>query len=158
MGLALGYLAWRNRRQIARAIADIIEQLRALWARLFGAGPAKPAGEEPGEASVARGAPPRPFASFANPFASSQHHSMPPDELIRYTFEAFEAWARERGFPRTPDQTPAELIRQAVPPRTPLVAESRHLARLYNEAAYAPGSVSATAAAGLAKLWALLHR
>jgi hypothetical protein len=83
---------------------------------------------------------------------------MLPDELVRYTFEAFEAWARERGFQRRPDQSPLELIRQAVPQHSPLLAEARQFARLYNEVAYAPGSVSNAAVENLNQFWRLLQQ
>jgi len=158
IALALGYLAWKNRQQIAKAVAEIIQLVRDLLARLFGGGSAKLASVADDEAEKVSGPPPRLFASFTDPFAGGPHPSMPPAELVRYTFEAFEAWASERGFPRSPNQTPLELIRQAVPKQSPLLAEARQLARLYNEAAYAPGSVPPSAVAGLAQLWTMLRQ
>jgi len=156
--VALGFLAWRSRREIAQAVAEIIQMVRDLWARLFGGGSAKPASVADNEMKKVSGPSSRLFASFADPFASGQHRSMPPDELVRYTFEAFEAWSRERGHPRSPDQTPLELIRQAVPKQTPLFDEAKRLARLYNEAAYAPGSISTQAVTGLEQFWVLLRQ
>ncbi|NOZ38627.1 MAG: DUF4129 domain-containing protein, partial [Planctomycetes bacterium] len=158
IALVLGFLAWRNRRAIAKAIAEIVGQIRDFLRQLFGGGRAKPASDADDETVGNSGPPPRAFASFADPFASGQASSMPPDEVVRYTFEAFEAWARERGFPHRPDQTPAELIQQAVPKQSPLLAEARQLARLYNEAAYAPSAVSPSAVAGLAQFWILLRQ
>ena len=158
IAFALGYLAWRNRREIAKAMTEMVELIRELLERLLGRRSAKPTSAAPDEPAKPSGPPPRTFASFADPFASGQARSMPPDEVVRYTFEAFEAWARERGFPRSPDQTPWDLIRQAVPKRSPLRAEARQLVRLYNEAAYAPSSVSAKAVAGLAPFWELLRQ
>lgn len=164
IAFALGYLAWKNRREIKQAISELIQMLRDLIARLFGKEPAKPASDA-SDASDANdetkqpsGPPPRALASFADPFANRQHRILPPDELVHYTFEAFEAWAREHGFPHSPDQTPGELIRLAVPPQSPLYIEAKQLARLYNEAAYAPGTVSAADVACLAQLWTLLRR
>ena len=158
LALLLGYLAWKNRREIIKAVADILRQLSKLLARLFGGGQAKSTSEAD-EASEKTGRPPlRAFASFANPFASGQYRSMLPDELVRYTFEAFEAWSREHGHPRSPDQTPLELIRRAIPKQSPLLAEARQLAQLYNEAAYSPGSVSSEAVARLETLWVMLRQ
>lgn len=158
IALGLGLLAWRNRRQILQALREIVQQIRDLLARLFGGKRAEPVDGTDNESEKTKGPPPRPFSSYANPFASGQHQSMPPDELVRFTFEAFEAWARERGCPRSPDQTPLELIRQAVPKQSQLLAEAQQLARLYNEAAYAPGSVSPSAVASLSQLWTLLGK
>jgi len=158
LALALGCLAWQNRRQITLAIADILHQLRDLLARLLGGDRAKPTNDADDEMKKISGPPQRLFSSFADPFASGHPHSMPPDELVQYTFEAFEAWARERGFPRSPDQTLLEIIWQAVPKRSPLMAEARLLARLYNEAAYAPGSISTAEVDHLAPLWTQLRR
>ena len=158
LALALGYLGWRNRQQIAKAIAEFVQMVRELLTRLFG-------GEKPSLASIAdeepkkqQQPPPRPFASFADPFAGGGQRPMPPDELVRYTFEAFEAWARERGCPRSPDQTPGELIRLAVAKNSSLWNEAQRLARLYNEAAYAPGSVSIQEVEKLGTLWSLMRQ
>ena len=158
IALALVFLAWRNRKALAKAIAEIAALIREFLGRLFGGGRVKPTSDADNETVKNGGPPPRAFASFADPFAGGQARSMPPDEVVHYTFEAFEAWAREQGHPRSPDQTPSELIRQAIPEQSPLWAESQQLARLYNEAAYAPGAISTSAVAGLAPFWRLLRR
>ena len=49
----------------------------------------------------------RRFADFSDPFAAGTAGRYPPEELVRYTFEALEAWARDNGQPRLPEQTPA---------------------------------------------------
>lgn len=158
IALALGFLAWRNRRAIAKTIREIVELIREFLGRLFGGGSAKPASGADDETEKIAGPPPRAFASFADPFANGQARSMPPDELVRYTFEAFEAWARERGHPRSPDQTPSELIQLAIPAQSPLLTEAQYLARLYNKAAYAPNAVSSSEVAGLSQFWTLLRQ
>ena len=76
---------------------------------------------------------------------------------MRYTFEAFEAWSRDAGHPRSPDQTPAELVRLATLPQTPLREAARRMTRLYSEAAYAPVSISPAAAESLRELWSLMQ-
>ena len=82
---------------------------------------------------------------------------MPPEELVRYTFAAFEAWANDRGRPRTPDCTPQELLGAAVEPKTPLHAEARKLVRLYGELAYASRRVPRQAADELREVWLLMR-
>jgi hypothetical protein len=99
----------------------------------------------------------RTFAEFRDPFATGDHRRLAPKELVRYTFEAFEAWARDAGHPRSPDQTPAELVRLATEPHSPLHEEARRMVRLYSEAAYASGRVSPPAAESLRELWSLMQ-
>ena len=101
--------------------------------------------------------PPRKFSDFRDPFQSGQHGQLPPEELVRYTFAAFEAWSNDRGRPRTPDCTPQELLSAAVEPATPIYAEARRLVRLYSEVAYASRQVPREAANELGELWRMMR-
>ena len=96
--IAVAYLVWKYRRQLVQAIADILQQLRELIAGLLGGKPAADhaAAEEQTSAARARS---RRFADFRDPFATGEHRQIPPDELVRYTFAAFEAWANDHGCP-----------------------------------------------------------
>ena len=155
-GLFIAFLIWKNRKEIFQAVADILRQLREVFAALFGRGRLE-ATDDTDDQSPAAGARHRPFSEFQDPFTSGWHRKVPPDELVRYTFEAFEAWARDRGCPRSLDQTPYELIRRAVPPEEPMYAEARSMVRLYNEAAYATGTISPESADGLREIWSLMR-
>jgi hypothetical protein len=146
---------WRNRQALAQAVRDILRQLRELLARLFGGRPA--AAESPDVAAATATVRHRTFAEFRDPFATGDSGRLAPEELVRYTFEAFEAWARDAGHPRSPDQTPAELVRVSVPPQTPLFDEARNMTRLYSQIAYASGRVSPAAAESLRELWSLMQ-
>ena len=95
------------------------------------------------------------FRDFANPFARGHH--MSPDELVRYTFEAVEAWAYEQGRGRRAEQTPAEFARGLTQRNHPLHASLSRLADLYNRAAYAAAPLSQEAVQPLAQLWHQLH-
>ena len=55
--------------------------------------------------------PRRRFADFSDPFAAGQAAGWPPEELVRYSFAALEAWAAEHGHPRQAEQTPHEFAR-----------------------------------------------
>jgi hypothetical protein len=146
---------WRNRHALAQAVRDVLRQLRDLVARLFGRQPtASDATEETANKHAPRL---RTFAEFRDPFATGDYRRLAPEELVRYTFEAFEAWARDAGHPRSPDQTPAELVRLATEPHSPLHEEARRIVRLYSEAAYASGRVSPPAAENLRELWSLMQ-
>jgi hypothetical protein len=151
----IAFLAWKNREAIARAFAEIMRQLRELLARLFGGGAATTATDADGRSTTA--ARRRTFAEFQDPFASGRHQQIAPVELVRYTFEAFEAWAGDRGRPRTPDQTPQELVRSALAPQTPMYAKARQMVQLYSEAAYASATISRESAASLQSLWQMMR-
>jgi hypothetical protein len=150
-GTFLAIAVWKYRRQIMQAISDILRMLRELF------GGRRATGNQAGDEKVAAGPRARSFSEFRDPFLTGQHGQMPPEELVRYTFAAFEAWANDRGRPRTPDCTPQELLSAAVEPKTPLHAEARKLVRLYGELAYASRRVPRAAADELRDVWQLMR-
>lgn len=156
LALAVCYFAWRNWPAIVRAFLEIVQMIRDLIARLFGGGRLDTATGD-GEQAAAPVAPRRTFAEFTDPFLSGRDRKTSPVELVRYTFEAFEAWSSDRGQPRSPDQTPQEFLRAAAPPQSLLHDEARRMVRLYSEAAYASAQISREAAATLRQLWHLMQ-
>ncbi|MBA4104669.1 MAG: hypothetical protein C0485_02845 [Pirellula sp.] len=156
LALAVCYFAWRNWPAIVRAFFEIVQMIRDLIARLFGATPAAADAVGAGQTGAAP-APRRTFAEFTDPFLSGRDKKASPVELVRYTFEAFEAWSGDRGQVRTPDQTPQEFLRVAAPPQSPLHEEARRMVRLYSEVAYASANVSRETAATLRQLWHLMQ-
>ncbi|HVT28391.1 MAG TPA: DUF4129 domain-containing protein [Lacipirellulaceae bacterium] len=149
--LVVGFCVWTYRHQIMQSIEDILRQIREL----FG-GRRDVVGETETEASSKqfRSAS---FSDFSDPFLGGQHAQMSPEELVRYTFAAFEAWANDRGRPRTPDCTPQELIRMAVEPQTPLFDAARRMVRMYGEVAYASRRISRDTAEELREMWQLMR-
>ena len=141
----------RYRHEVLSAIRNVVAGLRAWWRDFFGGkrdyGPAA-------DDTVRIKIPHAPFSSFADPFASglADRHSL--EELVRYSFEAFEAWSREHGCPREPDQTPHEMARDVGRLNASIAADARNIAELYARAAYARGSLPATSVAQLRELWA----
>jgi hypothetical protein len=150
-GIALVW-AWRNREMVAAAFRDMLQVLRDLWSRLFGGSRAEPQPAEPEQATPAPPPPPR-FSAYTDPFATGTADRMAPDELVRYTFEATEAWARDCGCPREPDQTPHEFARMLAARAPQLAGGVRRLAELYSQAAYAPGTLPARRVMILRELW-----
>jgi len=145
---------WKSRAQVAAALRDFLKALRDLWAGLFGG---RKQQEEELNAQQAAPSLPPPFASFVDPFTSGMVNRYSPEELVRYSFEALEAWARERGCARPPDQTAHEFAR-CVAGRAPRLDKgARNLAELYNQAAYAPGTVRAKQIEPLRRLWQLMQ-
>ena len=83
------------------------EQLARWWNSLFG-GPKENATVDPSGIADLQAAPPRPFASFRNPFGVEKD----PRRIVVITAQAFDAWARERGFARRQDETPSEFVQR----------------------------------------------
>lgn len=156
--LAIGYWLWRSRADLVAAVRGFLQELRDFWQRLFGrrAGAADQAAES-GEGPQTPTH--RPFADYADPFASGMADRWSPDELVRYTFAALEAWAREHGWGRGPDQTPHEFAHDLGTRVHAISQDARRLADLYCRVAYAQESVPRKSVAPLKQLWqALRHR
>jgi hypothetical protein len=151
LSLLVIYALWRNRYELLSAISNFGQWLLDFWHNLF-AGSAGGADEAGDEASPKR-ATRRPFADFSDPFASGIADRYSPAELVRYTFEAVEAWAWEHGQPRDADQTPHEFARCLIAKFSTLGEDSRLLADLYAQAAYAPVTLPAASVARLSHLW-----
>jgi hypothetical protein len=151
LALLLAFVVWTYRHQILQALTDIINQLRAL----FGGKAALAVVDE--ETAASPRARPASFHEFHDPFSTGQHSRMQPEELVRYTFAAFEAWANDRGRPRTPDCTPQELVTLALDPESSMYEEARQLVRLYSEMAYASRSISRESADDVQALWQMMQ-
>jgi uncharacterized protein DUF4129 len=141
-------LAWIYRAEIIAAWKKLVAELRDLWNRWFG-------GKRPAAAAevVAAGAPPRSFATYADPFASGMAGRATLAELVRYTFEALEAWGREHDSPRATGQTAHEYAQQVGYVHEPLAANVRILAELYGQLAYARSTRSQANLEPLKSLW-----
>jgi len=149
--LIVGFLLWKYWAPISEAVRNFLQALRDFWSRLFGSGPSR-------EEAVAVSAepavvPPRTFASYPNPFQSDLASQVPLPQLVKYSFEAMEAWARERGCGRTPEQTPHEFAQQLAQSQTHVSQEAVQLAELYNRSAYSQDSLPATSLHYLRQVW-----
>jgi hypothetical protein len=154
LALVVLFFAWKYRNEIINAIISLVRDIRAWLAGLFGGRPEAGEGEEAPASPTRRR---RTFTEFRDPFVTGQHQQISPVELVRYTFEAFEAWAGDHGQPRSPDQTPHELVQSVLAKQSPMYDEARRLATLYGEAAYSAATVSRDAAASLRTLWTMMR-
>ncbi len=153
---AAAYWLWRSRHELAAALRRFLEAWRDFWSWLFGGRrKEKAAAAETQQQSAL--APPQRFADFVDPFAAGTADRYRPDDLVRYSFEALEAWTRENGLTREPDQTPYEFSRRVGAQVESLAGDLRTLADLYYTAAYARGRLSAAGVRPLAKFWASLR-
>ncbi|MGD9721148.1 MAG: DUF4129 domain-containing protein [Pirellulales bacterium] len=155
VALAIAYALWRYRAEVLAALRNFLQGLRDFWNGLWGGRRAAGvAGDEPVEIKV----PPAPFSTYADPFASGVAGRYPLSELVRYSFEAFEAWAREHGCEREPDQTPHELARDVSKLNTFMAADARNLTELYVRVAYARGNLPDTTREQLEHAWQTMRQ
>jgi hypothetical protein len=142
---------WSHRHELLAALGNFGEWLSDFWQRLFG-GTVDRADSVANEATTMK-TPQRRFVDFTDPFATGLAGTWPPEELVRYTFEALEAWAQEHGYPRQPEQTPHEFARSLAVNISSLADDTGRLADLYCQAAYASSTLPAASIARLSQLW-----
>lgn len=141
------------------------EMLKGLWAMLaalfqglwFG-GPRAPRPKDDAEDPSAPEVPPRPFASFANPFDVGLDRQFTPDDLVLYSFEALEAWGYEQGLGRSPNETPTEFVRRVGASRPGLAADSARLATYFVAITYGRRSLKPEVLPQLRRFWHALEQ
>jgi hypothetical protein len=154
VALIVIYAVWRNRDALWKGFCDFVQFFIDLWQNLFG--PSRHKAEEAAEEAKIRKQLPR-FADFKDPFAAGVAGRYPPAELVRYTFAALEAWARDRGSPRHTDHTPHEFVRNLVMNFPILGDDAARLADLYCQVAYAPFVLPPSGASQLSQLWQIMR-
>jgi hypothetical protein len=132
---------------------SLLDFFRNFWANLFG-GPrrAKAATEDADEEGPAP-TPEMPFSSFSNPFADGSASRGSARDLLRYTFAAVQAWARERGLGRQPAETALEFVQRVSGEVPALEDELRRLVMLYGRSEYAHGGLPANAVDAVRQFW-----
>ncbi len=135
----------------------LLAALDAFWQRLFGWWGVKSESARDEMEPRKIETPPRPFSSFANPFRDGAVRRQSPEELVRYSFEALEAWGREHDLSRTPEETALEFARRIGETTPPLDAEVKRLAGLYVRAAYGQGRLTPTSISTLQQFWERLE-
>jgi len=149
--LALGaaFLLIRNWSRLVAALKQTLRELAELWVSLFG----RNKGEIAFVARDKEAAREQPFAAFENPFATGAANRLTPEELVRYSFEALQAWAFEFGLPRQTQQTPIEFARMVGESRPEIAGDVLQIARLYSMIAYAASRSTPDSAEILERLW-----
>jgi hypothetical protein len=79
-------------------------------------------------------------------------------ELIRYTFEALQAYGRERGCRRRENETPFEYACRLGAASPELGRETAALAEYYGQAAYGSAMLPATIGDPLRALWSKMRQ
>jgi hypothetical protein len=149
-GVALWFLIfhWRTLLEWLQAILNV---WRDLWSLLLGRRPHDE--EQTASAPLPRH---KSFADYSDPFAAGIAGRYSPVELVRYSFEALDAWARDNGFPREPDQTVHDFARQIAQHVDSLAAPAATLAESYSWAAYSPRTLPTDTLNRLRTFWQAL--
>ena len=118
----------------------LLAALQAWWQRLFGWWNVD-RGRQGEAEELAEKFTPAPFSAFRNPFLYETGAGRSPEELVCYSFDALQAWAREHGVERQPDETPLEFTERFCQETPGLETETRRLVGLYARVAYARGKI-----------------
>jgi Domain of unknown function (DUF4129) len=120
---------------------DLLASLRKFWEGLFGgAKKDKTSGRESeDEGEVIEEA--LPFSAYRNPFDDGTATQRSQQELLRYTFAALEAWARDRDVARLPHETALEFATRLSKEAPGFADALRRFIGLYVRAEYARGGL-----------------
>jgi hypothetical protein len=151
--LAVLWLVWMFLNHLAHFTlwaARLVAALRAWWQGLWQRrnGSTAPEAEVEADQEVLE-----PFSSFTNPFLDGTAAHRSAGELVRYSFEALQAWARERDLGRQKGETPLEFVQRLGGEMPSLEADTRRLAALYVRLAYARGALPASSGETVRQFW-----
>lgn len=157
LGLVLLLIAFLLLRSALRFLANFTQWARNLLAALqaWWLGLASLFTRTPNsEAEAAPAAPPpREWSSFRDPFLTGEADEMSAPRLLRYSYEALEAWARDRDLGRQPRETPLEFAERLACEFAELDTHVRRLASWYAHLAYARGKAPAVSRDVLREFW-----
>ena len=131
---------------------NLLAAIDAWWKGLFG-GREKREREAAPVAATVPAEVHAPFTAFSNPFSDGTANGRSPEDLVRYSFQAFEAWARDRDLPRADHETPLEFAARVGDQHVWLRPDSRRLSLLVARMAYAHGNLPADARDTLEHFW-----
>jgi hypothetical protein len=95
----------------------------------------------------------RKFSSFTNPFTTGNVTRLSTGELLTLSFEALEAWARDRGQSRKGYATPIEFGESLSTHFFTMERDLEVTTRAYSQWAYGNVSPSSEALEALERLW-----
>ena len=149
------YLLWRKRVALRDSWEKLLEEFRLFMRRLFGSAAACQNEVTDPEELPAPTAPK--FSAYADPFSTSLSARASPQQLVRYTFEAMEAWGRENGAPREDHHTPLEFARLLALQHATLGESVSTVAELYGWLAYGDSQLPSSTVEQLRRIWSQLR-
>ena len=132
--LVIGGWILRRRLMLLEMARSIIAALAQFFRKLFDLTPSRRPAQKP-EAAPAR-AKFSSFAEYKNPFFTAKDYAWPPEQIILYSYEAVQVWAKEQGIAARPEETAREFCGRLSEHRPELDSQLDELARLYAHAAY----------------------
>ena len=142
---------------VIRHGSALLQALRDLLASLFGGLFIEKRAKAPAVVVSKPVSPPRPFASFANPFANGLDQRVSPNDLIIYSFEALEAWAFEHNLARSPNETPTEFVRRIGQAHADLRSDTSRLGGYFVTIVYGQRGFDADVLPPIRQFWQALQ-
>ncbi|MCP4081968.1 MAG: DUF4129 domain-containing protein [Pirellulaceae bacterium] len=143
--LAILWFGFKHRAQILPWIRSFLAELADFWNRLWNRKPKpKPTPLPKALTPTAKKVDLPGFSKYSDPFGNQNAEQWSPERIVKYTFEALEAWARDLNCERKPDETALEFADAIAANQPSLKKEAVHLANLYSRLAYAGGTALAT--------------
>lgn len=99
----------------------------------------------------------RTLSDYPNPFLTGWADGRPVEELVRYSFEALEAYADDQGAGRREGETPLEFAARVGEESPGLEKEAHRLAGLYSRVAYSRSRLAPSNVEGLRSFWERLE-
>ena len=96
------------------------------------------------------------FAEYKNPFFAAKDYAWSPEEIMIYSYEAVQVWAKEQGTAARPDETAREFCGRLGGHYPALDSQLAQLARLYSHAAYGRNLPPNSDLEPIKELWRLL--
>jgi hypothetical protein len=152
--LVAGRWIWKHRYMLREMFWSMIAAIAKFFRNLLEFAPSRqPAKTEPAGPTRRKSTS---FAEYKNPFFSTKEYVRPPSEIILYSYEAFQVWAKEQGTVARPEETAREFCVRAGEQNTELEPQLGELARLYAYAAYGGQLPPNSDLEPIRELWRLL--
>lgn len=152
------YFLWKYRQSLWQQLVAFVNGLKEFWANLWNRKNKQEAAESNSSFSSKRQERKKAFAEFANPFQTADVQNWSMADLVRYSFEALEAWGRERGCARGDDQTPHEFALKLAELDKNIGRGAKKLADFYCSIAFAKDRLEPNIVNNeLVNLWSMLQ-
>ncbi|MCC9645307.1 DUF4129 domain-containing protein [Rhodopirellula sp. JC740] len=136
---------------IAYFVYNNLDAIMHWWDSLFGEEETPKEETSPTKTKLQPTTPPRPFASFRNPIGEADSK-----RVVVVTFQALEAWCREQGVERAPDETPSEFVRRVAKQFPTLSQSAVRVVDAYNRIVYGRASAGRDDVQAASSVWQVL--